>query len=118
MFFIIFIVFIFFSICYLLIGNYFFNIALNPKISKRYILRSVTEEDKKNEMKYKIYGEKWLNEFAKEVNIISEDNLKLHGYEVENPIKKSHIWVILVHGYMGGAYEMVQYAKEFINERI
>ena len=30
----------------LLIGNYFCNIALNPKVSKKYILRTFTEKDK------------------------------------------------------------------------
>ncbi len=98
-----------------LIGNYFFNIALNPKISKKYILRSVTQDDKEEEKKNKVEGEKWISEFAKQLNIISDDNLILNAYEVINPIIKSNIWVILVHGYMGCAYEMVQYAKEFIN---
>lgn len=100
---------------FFLIGYYSFNIALNPKVSKKYILRSVTEKDKKEEKKNNEEGEKWLREFAKEVNIVSDDELKLHGYEVENPIKKSDIWVILLHGYMGCAYEMVGFAKYFIN---
>lgn len=99
---------------FFLVGNYFCDIALNPKISKKYILRSVTNEDKEEERKDNIEGEKWLSDFAKEIDILSEDNLKLHGYLVLNPIKKSDTWVILAHGYMGRAYEMVKYAKKFI----
>ena len=41
----------------LLIGNYFCNIALNPKVSKKYILRTFTEKDKEEENKNKIDGE-------------------------------------------------------------
>lgn len=99
---------------FLLIGNYFCDIALNPKVSKKYILRSVTNEARIEEIKDNIEGEKWLKDFSKEIDIISKDNLKLHGYVVLNPIKKSKIWVILAHGYMGRAYEMAKYAKKFV----
>lgn len=99
---------------FFLIGNYFCNIALNPKVSKKYILRSVTNEDKEEEIKDNTEGERWLNDFAREIDILSKDNLKLHGYLVLNPIKKSDTWVILAHGYMGRSYEMVKYAKKFI----
>ena len=99
----------------LLIGNYFCNIALNPKVSKKYILRTFTEKDKEEENKNKIDGEEWLKEFATEIEILSEDDLKLHGYKVINPMKRSNTWVILAHGYMGKSCEMVQYAKRFID---
>ena len=99
---------------FFLVGNYFCNIALSPKVSKKYILRSVTKEDQEEEKKDNTEGEKWLNEYAREIDILSQDNLRLHGYSVLNPIKKSDIWVILAHGYMGRAYEMVKYAKKFI----
>lgn len=99
---------------FFLVGNYFCNIALNPKVSKKYILRSLTEEDQKEEKKDNLDGEKWLNEYAKETYILSNEGLRLHGYIVLNPIKKSDTWVILVHGYMGRAFEMVKYAKKFI----
>ena len=103
-----------FLIITFLIGNYFFNIVFNPKVSKKYILRSITEEDKKNERIDKIKGEEWLKQFGTEIKIISTDNKVLNGYKVSNPIKKSNIWVIIVHGYMGCAKEMVKYAKKFI----
>lgn len=99
---------------FFLIGNYFCDIALNPKVSKKYILRSVTNEDKEEERKDNTEGERWLNDFAREIDILSKDNLKLHGYLVLNPMKKSNTWVILAHGYMGRSYEMAKYAKKFI----
>lgn len=99
----------------LIIGNYFCNIALNPKVSKKYIIRSVSNEDKKSEEEDKIEGKKWLKEFAEETDIISNDKLRLHGYKVLNPVKKSSIWIVLIHGYMGCSYEMVRYAKKFID---
>ena len=96
----------------LFIGNFFFNMALKPKISKNYIRRNlicnIKFEDIEND-------KKWINEFGEEINIISSDNLKLKGYKIKNPIKKSDIWVILLHGYMGCALELVGNAKKFIN---
>ena len=115
MIFALFIILAIFIVLFFLIGNYCCDIALNPKVSKKYILRSVTEEDQEFEKNNNIEGEKWLKEFAIDVETISDDNLKLHGYEVENPIKKSDVWAILVHGYMGSSNEMAIYAKEFIN---
>ena len=106
---------ILFIIVFFIIGNYFFNIALNPNVSKKYIMRSVTQEDINEENTNKIIGERWIKVFAKEEEIISKDNIKLHGYKIVNPIRKSNVWVILVHGYMGSSYEMSGFAKEYIN---
>lgn len=100
---------------FFLIGNYFCNIALNPKVSKNYILRSLTDEEQLEENKCNTEGQEWLNTFAKEVDILSIDNLRLHGYEIQNPMKKTKNWVILVHGYMGKSCEMIGFAKEFID---
>ncbi len=104
-----------FIIVFFIIGNYFFNIALNPNVSKKYIMRSVTQEDINEENTNKKIGERWIKVFAKEEEIISKDNIKLHGYKIVNPIRKSNVWVILVHGYMGSSYEMSGFAKEYIN---
>ena len=112
---VLYILLVLFIIITLFTGNYFCNIALNPNVSKKYIIRNVTIEDQQNEIKDNIYGKQWLKEFGEEIDIVSSDNFRLHGYKVENPIKKSNIWVILVHGYMGCSYEMVKYAEKFIN---
>ena len=112
---VLYILLVLFIIITLFTGNYFCNIALNPNVSKKYIIRNVTIEDQQNEIKDNIYGKQWLKEFVDEIDIVSSDNFRLHGYKVKNPIRKSDIWVILVHGYMGCSYEMVKYAEKFIN---
>lgn len=98
---------------YFLIGNYFYNIALNPNTSKTFVLgeesQETEEEAKENE------NAKWLEENSKDVYITSNNgNLKLHGYEIENE-EKSDIWTIVIHGYMGEGKGMATYAKEFYN---
>lgn len=108
-------IFIILILIFFLVGNYFCNIALNPKVSKNYILRALTEEEQLEENKCNTEGKAWLDEFSKEVEILSSDNLKLHGYVIQNSIKTTNNWVILVHGYMGQACEMVEFAKEFID---
>lgn len=104
-------------ILYIWIGLYFFNIALNPHVSKRYILHSLTsDEDRQDKTGDKdAKDEEWLKQLSKQVNIVTQDKLTLYGYEIKNPMQHSDIWVILVHGYMGKASEMVTYAKEFVN---
>lgn len=105
-------VLIFIILITFIIGNYFFNMALNPKISKKYINRELVANVKSKEI---LESKKWIEEFGTEKEIISENNFKLHGYKVKNPIKKSDIWVILIHGYMGCGYELVKSSKKFID---
>ena len=95
-----------------LTGNYFSNMALDPKMSKRYIQRNIIADINSKQM---LESKGWIKEFGTELDIISTDNLRLHGYKVINPIKRTNIWVILVHGYMGCAYELVEISKRFIN---
>ena len=45
--------------------------------------------------------------------IESFDNLKLHGYKINN--ENSNVWVITVHGYMGSGAKMAFYAENFYN---
>lgn len=114
---------------YFLVGNYFYNIALNPHTSKSFVLgdeKEATEEEKKLES--------WLKENSKDVYITSNNNgkLKLHAYEVlsksnnENNTEKKEdvetkdkenqdIWAIVVHGYMSKGLDMAYAAKEFNN---
>lgn len=110
------IIIIILTILYFAIGIYFFNIALNPKISKKYILRDLTSsEDRKNVASQNpVLDEAWLQDMSEEIILTTDDKLKIYGYQIKNPIRKSDVWVILVHGYMGKASEMVPFAKEFI----
>jgi len=92
-------------IAYFWIGNYFYNIALNPNTSKEFVLGVIqdTQEQQKDEN-------------AKDVYITSTNNgnLRLHAYEIVKE-QNSNIWVIVVHGYYGKANDMGYYAKEYYN---
>ncbi|MGL5330103.1 MAG: alpha/beta hydrolase [Peptostreptococcaceae bacterium] len=77
------------------IGNYFYNLTLNPFTSKEMIFG----EDEENELEVKEdiewlvkksnYADKYLTSF---------DGLKLHAYEIINS-NKTDKWAIVVHGY-------------------
>ena len=92
-----------------IVGNFLFNLALNPKASKSVIFNSEIDEIK-NQMK--IENNKWLGENAKDV-YIQDKKKKLHSYEVKSS-KDSNIWVIAVHGYTDSGYFMVDAAKRFL----
>ena len=67
------------AILYFVIGNYFYNIALNPNTSKSYVLGEInTTIDE---------GETWLSKSSEDVYITSSNNgsLSLYGYEIKNP---------------------------------
>ena len=96
------------AILYFVIGNYFYNIALNPNTSKSYVLGEIdTTIDE---------GETWLSKSSEDVYITSSNNgsLSLHGYEIKNP-RGSNIWTILVHGYYGKGSDMAYYAEQYFN---
>lgn len=101
---------------YFIIGNYFYNVALNPKTKKPFTLEDVmgeeTEEQRKNRLE--IYN--WVDTNSKDVYITTNNNgsLKLHAYEIENT-QKSDVWAIAIHGYMFQGRYMAYYAKEFYN---
>ncbi|MGL5694906.1 MAG: alpha/beta hydrolase [Peptostreptococcaceae bacterium] len=93
------------------IGNYFYNLALNPFTSKEMIFG----EDEDNELevqedvewliKESNYTDKYLNSF---------DNLKLHAYEVINA-EKTNKWAIVVHGYTSEG-ESVSAKAKYLSE--
>ena len=85
------------AILYFVVGNYFYNIALNPKTSKSYVLGEI---DKTVDI-----GERWLSKNSESVYITSSNNgnLRLQGYEVK---QDSNIGAIVVHGYYGKGSDM------------
>lgn len=101
-------------IAYFIIGNYFFNIALNPKTSKVFVLGPIEETQEQKEIRF--INEKWLTEKSEDVYITTSNNgsLKLHAYEVRNKTN-SNIWTIVVHGYCSQGKDMIYYAKEYYN---
>jgi len=94
-------------IAFFVIGNYFYNIALNPHTSKTFVLG---EEQEKTEEQ--IDNEKWIKENSEDVYITSKNNgnLKLHGYESKN---ESNIWTIVIHGYMSEGLDMGGISRNF-----
>ena len=94
-------IFVVLTISYFMIGNYFYDIALNPNTSKEFILGETEEVQNP-----------WLNQKAKDVYITTSNNgnLKLHSYEINN---NSDIWAVVIHGYSGKCQDMVYFAKEY-----
>jgi len=100
---------------YFFIGNYFYNIALNPKTSKTFVLGEDAEEIEEQE-ENGLEKVDWLSQNSTHTYITSSNNgqLKLHAYEITNRVE-SDIWVITIHGYSGQAKDMTYYAQEFYN---
>lgn len=108
------IIWLIFLLCLIIItgyitGNFFFNLALNPKSSKSIIFNNEFDEEREVRKKE---NEKWLEENAKDI-YIQNKKLNLHSYEVKSK-KESKIWVIAVHDYTDSASYMVGSAKQFL----
>lgn len=94
------------------IGNYFYNLAINPNTSKEKVFGN--ESDESVEASSQVTRNWILDEISYEDKyIISDDDLKLHGYEIKN--NDSNVWVITIHGYMGEGSHMDSYAQQFYN---
>ncbi|MGL5348201.1 MAG: alpha/beta hydrolase [Peptostreptococcaceae bacterium] len=95
------------------IGNYFYNLALNPDTPKDIIFG--TPEDQEATSGQVLDSDvDWLlnkSNYTDE-HITSFDGLKLHGYKVLNE-KPSNKWVITVHGYTSEGIKMSSYAKKY-----
>lgn len=94
------------------IGDYFYNIALNPNADRSVILEA-EHNQLGNDNSQGNQGPKtnWLDEIDyQDASIQSEDQLKLHSYVIENETN-SNVWVIVVHGYSGQGYQMGNLAK-------
>lgn len=91
------------------VGNYFYNLALNPNSSKELVLKQDTKATSASR------EENWILDQSNycDEEIESFDNLKLHGYKINN--ENSNVWVITVHGYMGSGAKMASYAENFYN---
>lgn len=93
-----------------MIGNYFYNLALNPDTPKDMIFG---EDDDNDNLEIKEDVE-WLTKDSdyKDVYLTSFDELKLHGYEVLNK-NKTNKWAIVVHGYTSEGELVSSKAKYF-----
>lgn len=103
------------TVLYFMVGNYFYNKALNPKTSKTFVLGEDEEEIKEQEEKG-LEKINWLSQNSRDSYITSSNNgnLRLHAYEIINK-KPSDVWTIVIHGYSGQGKDMTYYAQEFYN---
>lgn len=95
------------------IGNYFYNLALNPNTPKD-IVFGTPEEQEATSGQVLDSDVNWLlnNSNYSDKYLTSFDGLKLHSYEVINNTP-SNKWVINVHGYTSEALNMSSYAKKY-----
>lgn len=88
------------------------DIAIKPEVAEKYSNLVFTPEQKEILNKTHVEGLKWLEQNGEVVEIISNDGLKLRGYEIKAN-EKSDKWVIAVHGYMGKGADMSSYVEQF-----
>lgn len=95
-------------------GNYFYNLAVNPNSSKEVVF-GTKDEDVEVSTKEKDTKVDWLMDSSsyKDTYRTSSDGLKLHGYEINNIVEPTNVWVITVHGYMIEGKDMSDYGKKF-----
>ena len=96
-----------------LIGNYFYNLALNP-ITPKDIVFGTPEEAATTSGQVLDSDISWLLNHSNYTDeyITSSDNLKLHSYQIKNETS-SDKWVITVHGYTSEGINMSSYAKKY-----
>ena len=95
-----------------LVGNYFYNLALNPFTSKDMIFGD-DDDDTSLQVEADV---NWLIKDSNYIDtyITSSDNLKLHAYEVKNE-NKTDKWAIVVHGYTSEGKLLSSKAKHLYN---
>lgn len=95
------------------IGNYFYNLALNPNTPKDIVFGTPEEAAATSGQVLDVDISWLLNEsnYTDEY-ITSSDDLKLHSYQVKNQTP-SNKWVITVHGYTSEGINMSSYAKKY-----
>ena len=97
-------------------GNYLYNLAVNPSVSKDMVFNSSKNDVTQEETSGDVTEEKknWLEDESgySDVYITSDDGLKLHNYKIINKYS-SKKWVIIVHGYISKGVNMASYAENF-----
>lgn len=111
-------IFVFFSLLIVVIialgfvGNFFYDLALNSKADKSIII-SETYDSTGNRKENRVKAINWLTGREEDVYVTSEDNLRLHGFRIDNP--DTNKWAIIMHGYGGDALKMSTEAKHIYN---
>ena len=95
------------------VGNYFYNLALNPDTPKDMIFGTPEEQENTSgqvldtDIDWLLNSSNYSDEY-----ITSFDGLKLHAYKVINKTP-SNKWAITVHGYTSEGLNMSSYAKKY-----
>ncbi len=103
------------------IGNYFYDLAINSKTNKDFLNESKhlgsadTSGNMSSHAESKKLAQEWAVKKSTKQTIQSFDDLKLNGYYFQNK-KDNHKYIIVVHGYMGKALDMVFSIKRFYKE--
>lgn len=102
------------GIAFIVVGNYFYDFALDVETSKQVILENNqgSEEEEPQDKTEKAELNNWFNENKEDVYITSNDNLKLHAYEFNNEAP-TDVWTIVIHGYNNEGKGMTNYTKKF-----
>lgn len=96
-----------------LVGNYFYNLALNPDTPKDIVFGTSEEAETTSgqvldsDISWLLNDSNYTDEY-----ITSSDNLKLHSYQIKAQTP-SNKWVITVHGYTSEGIKMSTYAKKY-----
>ena len=93
------------------IGNYFYELAINPATDKSKIFKA-----DHNQLKELDEESDWFEKTKNEsIYLTSEDALKLHSYVLKQKTP-SNRYIIIAHGYTSGAEKMTAYAKKFYEQ--
>lgn len=103
---------VFFTVAVILlgiVGNYFYNYALN-RFATKTIFSKDEEERQMTSGVVEDTDKAWLLSNAEDFSLYTEEGLSLHAYRVKND---GHKYAIVIHGYRSKATEMASYAKHF-----
>ena len=96
-----------------LVGNYFYNFALNPRSPAAFApTADVVGSDAGTSGDGATRGDNlWLVENAEDVSLTSRDGLALHAYRVEGA--QPHRYAVVCHGYQSNASQTGGFARRF-----
>lgn len=111
------------TLSYFLVGNYFYNYALNAHTEKQFLNNNpdlqtsqYINEDKENKA-LKSDQQFQKTHRPKNINITSNDDLKLklHATQYQHD-NNNHKWVVIVHGYSSDNQDEIRWIRNFYNQ--
>lgn len=93
------------------VGNYFYTLAIDANSDKSIVFGEEDENTAEAVAKEAEISD-FLENTAKECWLTNQEGYKLRALESQN--SDSHKWIVVVHGYLSEAENMVPYANEFL----